>query len=224
MPEKETPTAFDRRKLLREMIPIAVGAYSSYRKVIGGLSPDRLIANMVRGRQAAAPQSLKKVSEEDLLAEIRGMDVKVLAKGIISLRLTMDQVFGFIEDRLHMAFAAEGGGDATLVRSGLEQATMALPSRRVSVRILPTLTQPTEDSIREAAILDSSETWVFTLAGSKEVDFPLEPLFLSESLVLFNHFRVAPLSSVLSGLFQKHFDVVITRRSGEHVIIMLNQK
>ena len=73
------------------------------------MSPDRLVVNMVRDRHMVTPILLrKKIPEEDLLAEIRGMDVRVLTTGIVSLRLTMDEVFGFIEDRLHMTFASEG--------------------------------------------------------------------------------------------------------------------
>jgi hypothetical protein len=89
---------------------------------------------------------------------------------------------------------------------------------------VPTLTQAAEEPLREAAILDSSETWVFTLCGTREVDFPLEPRFLSESVALFYHFRVVPLTGVLSGLFQQHFYVVVAGKRGEHVVIMLSQR
>jgi hypothetical protein len=220
--DEKSPKDLDRRKFFRELLPYIATTFSDYRAFSGALAPERYVMQGLSQRGAPL-KALTSVKEEDLLAEVRGMDIRFLGPGVLSLRLTAEQVFGFIEDGLRKHFVREGARVARFARGGPAQASLMLPGRPVEARLIPLLTANEMKRLLEEARTGSFETWIFTTSEA-ETEIPLDPLFTSENNVQFNHFRVIPLRKLLADVFKSRWDVVSTAVVQDSFLVILNHK
>ena len=223
-----------RRTALAEGLGFVINSYLQTRSL---LNPTGMAANALDqyGQQL-------ELSEKESLSR-QEAEMRAMVGEIQNLRATFDNgrlvvhmdkamVLELVENYLRKMLARQEAGATATFKVDLgaaaeadHDAELVFPRRSIFLKFVPEgalVAQLAVSYLERARKANPSEYWLLT-PDPQEIDFPFEPIF-SENRIERGRLRTYTLSSLLSGLVGKEYDVVSTHEAGGGFKFVISKK
>lgn len=215
-----------KREMFSKLLPhlaisaIGMGLFSS---------PVGLLLSAADRYNQATEETAKKVNDlVPLLPWLERLQLKVEGPRTASLLMRREDAESGLEQYLLRRFQSEGAngakfGDPPGSREKTEfEYALRLPMRNIYTKFVGTLTGRERERYSEIAKrLNPSEVWLL-VDGGEGVDDLMDPVFVSENVVLRGRLKSVTTTEMLSELFGKEFDVRVDPQSDGSLRVALS--